>query len=232
MSHQTTATPQSQPQSSLRRAFLLRFAPLGLGVLALIGLVLFLTTHPGLHPDLFFEDTISFANRNEPYLGLLSNLGVLLWVSGGTFCLLTALLGWQTRCLDRRLTMYLALVALGGIYLGADDLLNFHERWLLNYLGIKEIFTLGAYGLIAVVVVITFYREIRARHFSLFIIFAALFIFSELIDISRPAVPPMTANPLAVLLEEGSKFLAIIAFWTYCLHLSCTSLKERLSPSG
>lgn len=235
MSEQVSNPLMSKPLASsrsIRWDLVISLIPLGIGLLLLAGIAIFLSRRPDLHPDLFFEDVTIFATRSEPYLGMMSNLGSLLWISSASFLGIGALVGAHLNNFDRRFARYLGVLAVFVAFLGVDDLLLFHERAFRIYLHIPEDFTLGAYFVIMGIVVVYFFKQIRAHEFRFFLLFAALFIFSEIVDVLRPPAVVLTAPPILEFLEEGPKFLALVTLWTYSIRVSYYALKEALQKQG
>lgn len=222
----------SLPNSQSRKVSWMGFLPLLFGGFVLLFMALFLSRNPHIHPVLLFGDLMDFIDPQfqQPYIGLFSQVGMIFWFSGASFCGLAAFLSWKLGRLPKRWVYFLAVVAFGTAYLGLDDLLLFHERLLPVYLGINEKLIIIFYGVLSLAALVYFWREIRAHQFIYFLIYAAITVFSVLVDILRTdnqqAISLML--PSATLLEEGSKFLSLIALWTYCLFLSYEALMDSL----
>ena len=218
------------------RAPLLAVLPLGLGLLALAALVAFLTRRPDIHPDLLFTDVSDFADHvkyPQPYIGLLSQLGLVFWFSGGSFCLLAALIVADSRDV-RGHAAHLLTWGAAVFVLGLDDMLLLHEHKFVVYLGLPEPASIGLYLVGFLLLVGATWRELRAHEFPLFATFTLLLLGSELVDVFRPdgEARLLETRPVYTVLEEGLKLLGQIALWTYCLRLSVSALLDHRDAGG
>lgn len=221
--------------SSPRRP-LLAVLPLGLVFLILAALVGFLVSRPDIHPDLLFSDVSDFADPvkyPQPYIGLLSQLGLVFWFSGASFCLLAALIVADLDHLRGR-TVHLLTWGAAALILGLDDMLLLHEHKFVVYLGLPERVTIGLYLAGFLLLTRISWRQLRATELPLFTAFAALLLGSELVDVWRPDGDArlLETVPAYTLLEEGLKLLGQTAFWTFCLRLSLSTLRDRRDARG
>ncbi len=214
---------------SLTRGTMLSLIPLALGVLVMVALTIFFARRTDIHPDLLFTDVSDFADYvkyPQPYIGLLSQVGLIFWFSGGSFCLLAGLILLDTGRTPKRTTLYILALGAMGFYLGLDDMLLLHEHLLVVYFHLSETLTnalyLGAFPLL----IVLFWREIWKTQFTFFLLFVALLLCSEIVDMTRPDANAAILHtiPMFTMLEEGTKFLGLIAFWIYCLRLSFRTL--------
>jgi hypothetical protein len=221
---------------SITRGTLFSLIPLTLGALAMIALTFFFSNRHDVHPDLFFTDMSDFADYvkyPQPYIGLLSQVGLVFWFSGGSFCLMAGLVLLDSDRLSNRMKAYIFAWGFMGFYLGLDDMLLLHEHLLVVYLRLPENLSIALYLGIFPLVMVSFWREIWKTQFTFFLVFVALLLCSEIVDMLRPDSnhPILSTMPLFTMLEEGSKFLGLIAFWTYCLRLSYLSLHPHHKTS-
>lgn len=218
------------PKSHSRKVNWMGFFPLLLGGLILLFMTLFLSRNPHIHPVLLFGDLMDFIDPQfqQPYIGLFSQVGLIFWFSAASVCGLAAFVNWGKDRLPKRRVQYLAAVALISAYLGLDDMLMFHERLFPVYLHLSEKVTLVIYGVVLLAVFLYFWREVGSQQFIFFLIFVGLIALTSAVDVLRTDDQRDMAMmlPSATLLEEGSKFLSLIALWTYCLFLSHEALMD------
>ncbi len=140
--------------------------------------------------------TVGGATCNGPscsYVGVVSNLGVLLWCAAAAACFLAAALTSGRRSP----LLYAGLLTTALL---ADDLFLLHEG--VYALVIEERIVFGLYALALVGFVVAFRRFLRETTPSLFAAACALFAVSLVVD------ERWAGNHL---LEDGSKFLGIVA---------------------
>jgi hypothetical protein len=153
-----------------------------------------------------------------PWVGLLSNFGVVLWFSAASLLLFVA----AQRAELRRLTLVPGLLTL---WLGLDDGLMLHEEMLPHTLGISSsVVQPGLYAIYALGLVWTM-RILRpwfAEPAFLILVAASLCLGgSAAIDMVRESHLLSERHPLkldegyAIWLEEGLKLLGIVAWWGY-----------------
>jgi hypothetical protein len=216
-----------------KRVLLLQLIPLGIGALIMLATAVFLIMHPAIHPDIMFDDTMSFVDFKTytipPYLSIFSYLGFMFWFFGSGFCMVGILI---IRRIDQasssRAVYFLAALAGMGLIMGLDDMLRLHENVIPYYFGIKEIVTLGFYGLYFVFLIVAFRKEIATHNMLFLVLFYVLFGFSEVVDILSPEAMQLQGSPLLAALEEMPKFLGLIAFASYCLYFTYYEITRHL----
>lgn len=215
---------------------LIELVPIGIGVLLLLAIVIFLFIRPNVHPELLFDDWMAFVDFDSfsipPYLSAMLTISIVLWVSGGAFALIGALILLGNQADRLQVAGFLGGLAVIGIYLGLDDSLRIHENLIPFYLGIGENFVMFTYIVLFALFVIRYRKAILAHHTIYFIAFVWLFGSAQLVDFFRdnviePAlILPLTSDPKLVILEEGLKFLALVFFACYCLYYSMHEIKQ------
>ncbi len=151
------------------------------------------------------------------YVGVVSNLGVLLWCAAAAGCFLAASLVVRGR---RSPLLYAGVLTTALL---ADDLFLLHEG--VYALVVEERLVFGLYALALVGYVVAFRRFLRATTPWLFAAACALFAVSLVAD-ERWAGHH--------LLEDGSKFLGIVAWSTYFLAAAAAELRALAdgAPGG
>lgn len=184
---------------------------------AIIAVVL---VQPWYEKDLMFLDTITAAEIASmccrPYYGLVSNLGIFLWVATSAICLFTALICIAKKDIDRQLHFALTAGVFTGL-LALDDAFLVHERVLPSF-GIPEKSVL-IFHMICAFLYLVLNRRIILRHdFWLLAIGLGCFAISVFIDTAFDSM-----QPVFVFFEDGAKFVAIFGWFVF--HTSvCASI--------
>ena len=155
-------------------------------------------------------------------VGLLSNLGYLLWLAAAAVALFTAYSGQP----GVRGKQY-ELLACGGWFsfiLCIDDMFLLHDRY------IGQTFLYVVYMVFAALIATRYRRQLIANRGELFLLAVALLGASIGIDLFQPnEVDQPLAYKTYQLLEEGAKFLGIATWVLYWWHASALSLKNAQS---
>lgn len=117
---------------------------------------------------------VSEAMYFPPYIGILSNLGGLIWMTTTTVCLFTAVLLNRTAVPFETRMFYLS-AGLLSLVITVDDMFRLHDQVLLGVLGIREGFFYLLYLLSIIAFLGFFRRQILQRDYLL--LAAALFFF-------------------------------------------------------
>lgn len=154
---------------------------LALGGAAITVLVARLTDNPIWKLAKDPADVIQF----QPYIGMLSNWGALLWMTTAAICLFTAaiLKSSRARPQTRRFIFFSGVLSL---ILAVDDLYMFHDRVLPRVLHIHEYFFYLLYIILMLTYVIAFMREILRHEYILFGIAFVFFVLSRRFFIRIP----------------------------------------------
>jgi len=93
----------------------------------------------------------------NPFLGFVSNLGVLVWCASAAVCLFSwAVL--RNRVDARIFASFVFYAGLLSALLLVDDFFELHELVFPKYLHVPETFTYACYGFLAVALLFTFSR--------------------------------------------------------------------------
>lgn len=152
----------------------------------------------------------------QPYIGMLSNWGVLLWVITGTVCVFSAVLLKQFNAPSASYR-FIAVSGALSLLLGIDDLYMFHERLLPRMFHIPEFFYYVLYLLTFLTYLAYFARQILKYDYLLFA--AALFLFG----LSRDYFIQIPYFGDFVTTEDMLKYFGIV-FWL--IFFFRTSLQE------
>ena len=196
----------SSPQQfdSVRRSYR-KLAAISGGLL--ISLVLFIGWQPFAPVDYIMRDPASISSH-PVYYGALSNLGVLLWSANAGICLLGAFTTW---ILSNRWEVTSFFASFGGFstFLCLDDLFQFHELLLPGNFGVPEEVLFLLYA-IALLFMLVRFRKIILRTQPLFLVISLLLFSLSIITDILPI-------PTNLIVEDGSKFIAIFAWLSYFL---------------
>ena len=205
---------------TLRATLLLAYlsALLGLCVLAWISSTI------GVPVSDFTRDPVAVM-RAPFYTGLLSNLGILLWCATAAITLFGAAV-LDKRGQRREWVLFLRWSGLVTTVLLFDDLFLFHERVFPEFLNIREGYVLLCYGLLMLVYLGIFHREILQTEFLALVLAGGFFAGSILVDRL-----PENWMPWHHLVEDGSKFLGIVTWFLY-FSRTTTSLIRRATDVG
>ena len=157
-------------------------------------------------------------------VGLLSNLGYLLWLAAAAVALFTAYSGQPGVSGKQR-----ELLTCGGWFsfiLCIDDMFLLHDRY------IGQTFLYVVYVLFAALIATRYRRQLMASQGELFLLAVALLSASIGIDQFQPSeVNQPLAYKTYQLLEEGAKFLGIATWVLYWWQASALSLKSARSST-
>jgi hypothetical protein len=156
------------------------------------------------------------------YIGLLSNLGIVLWSASAALCFFS---GVMTKNSDRVNSIFFHCSGGLTMLLLLDDLFLIHEN-APSLIGIAEEILYGIYGMLILLYVVTFRHYILQTDYLLLIFAMGLFGFSLAFDFLHIATL-LPYDALTYLLEDGAKFVGI-AFWlAYFAHTSARVLAAR-----
>jgi hypothetical protein len=153
--------------------------------------------------------------KAPPYYGALSNLGILVWVAGAVSCIFGAALLWR-RSKDRTWAGY--LLSLGGLtaVLVLDDLFLLHETVLPQLIGVRQRHVLAGYAVLVAVFLVRHRKRIIQTEYPLLVTAFGFFSLSVISDGAQTRID----LPLHYGIEDGGKFLGILAWSVYSVRLS------------
>lgn len=152
--------------------------------------------------------------RYHPVAGVLSNVGVVIWCSSAAISLFVAfVLRGTGRGRDAGLLLGAGILT---AVLALDDFFLIHDFWAREYLGIPERLTYGILGAWTLAHLLAFRREILASEYAVLATALALFAVSVAIDAAlEPWLLSLGLDRWVVLVEDGAKFLGIVAWSVY-----------------
>lgn len=203
------------PQTWLVRA--LAIVPASLLLLAVV-------VQPYVDPRWLFVDTLSAIERSgdccSVYFGLLSNLGIYIWISTGVVGLFSALLLYNNPGAPRSWWVFALVVGCFSGWLALDDAFQLHEK-VLPFLGIPQTVVLLGYASFAVLYAAIAIPILARGDVALFL-FACGCLAASLVTDQVAQID----NWKLTAFEDGAKFLGICCWSAFHLSLLYDLLRE------
>ncbi|MEO5569661.1 MAG: hypothetical protein ABIT08_11630 [Bacteroidia bacterium] len=153
------------------------------------------------------------------YLGLFSNIGILLWCGTVVVCFYSRLFIPKTE-VNKPVRIFLFFSGLITTLLMLDDLFLFHEELFPKYIGIPEKGVFVIYSNIILLYALLFRESIFK---SEYIILGMAFLFIGGSTFVKRIPMPI---PEDTFLEDAVKLLGVICWFTYFSRLSFRELKK------
>lgn len=170
----------------------------------------------------FTRDIAAIADIN-PLNGVVSSMGMILWAAATA---VAAFAAWMSRSGSVPSKQCLATTAgLSGVLL-IDDLFMIHEVFFGQVLGLSEIFAFGLYGLLALLWLGYWYRQILELPLTALWLSALAFGISFAADALDAAA--LLGADYGYLVEDGAKLIGIVN-WVVFVWLSA---RYALSPQA
>lgn len=168
------------------------------------------------------RDPIQLLN-GKPYIGILSNTGILFWC----FTIATLFLSAKiARDLGRPKILYQFFFFAGLLTLLflVDDFFLFHDVIFPDYLHASEIYFYIFYGLSASSLLYFFRKVILESDYILLLLAFALLSSSVLMDLDILFSLGIYL-PGSLVIEDGCKFMGIISWFVYFIRICYTNIK-------
>ena len=206
---------------------LLLYLPIVAGLAALVA-VYFVADIP---LRIFFIDPV--AEFNAPmYVGLLSNLGVLLWGAAAAVCLFAGWICFQSSH-NRENAWFLASAGLISAILMLDDLYLLHEEVFEERLFMPQKLTFAIYGFMVLALLIRFRNLILDTDFLLLVLAFGFFALSIAIDVfvEEEEFTVFGGIPGRHIIEDGLKLLGIATWSVYFVRTSMQQVAPLIRES-
>ncbi len=180
-------------------------------IIIMLSLTVLLSLHTGIPLEEFTRDPTAIANVN-PFIGAISNIGILFWCISTSVCLFTFF-----NIVERRNnkvnddTLFLLFFGLTTLILLLDDLFLIHESIAPVFLNISQKQIYVCYGMIVLFGIVRFKNIILqtewiilSSSFSFFALSLAIDIFGNSLDFSK-----------STFLEDSFKLLGIVSWVCY-----------------
>lgn len=197
-----TTLPKIVRTEGLARVLLLVFVPAIVGLLVLAAI----SVGSGITISTFVRE--SKASVEYPFVGLLSDIGILIWTAAASICLFTSLVlrKWKS---DRLVADFLLYSGVLTTLLMLDDFFLIHET-----VALRDRYLFLAYLLGVVFIMVRFRKLIQHSAYEL--LFVSLFFFglSLFVDVGQNRVEEVIGD-WRILVEDGFKFLGIVGWFAY-----------------
>lgn len=177
----------------------------------------------------FLRDPAATMERH-PFIGMVSNAGVLLWTATATICLFSWSIIRHSRN-QKPFAVFLFYSALLTVLLLLDDLFLLHEVVFPDYLGIPEKLVYIAYGSLALFWAVKLQKCIRETEYLILLTSFAFFGLSVFIDMFEHPIKSVFGGGNTLLLEDGFKLLGIAGWFGYFLRLCLNLLRASNDPT-
>ncbi|MGQ8337686.1 hypothetical protein ACUNWD_14145 [Sunxiuqinia sp. A32] len=157
--------------------------------------------------------------KTHPFVGFLSNIGVIIWIVTATISLFTSYLIEKEKLQNRYLFHFFS-GAITSILL-VDDLFMIHDRIFPIYLKISEVPLFIFYGIL-ITVYLYYYRK-QILKYDYIILLIALFMFAFSLGVDHFDVE----SEFIHFFEDGPKLLGIAAWFVFYLSASISDLSTN-----
>ena len=167
-----------------------------------------------------FRDPVHITHESA-FMGIFSNFGILISCACASICFFTFALLYSVNK-DNKKHFFFLYAGIMTLILLLDDLLLMHEIFYPKFLNIPEYITFGAYAFMLGFFLFTFREQIFKSEYIILILAGALITFSFFMDFWN------SNKTGSLLLEDGSKFLAIVTYFIYFAKTCFKAIKTNL----
>lgn len=164
----------------------------------------------------------------HPFVGAISNLGVLFWCATAAILLFSWSIRPRTGIPEKNIFSFFLYAGLLTIILTIDDLFMVHDAFLPTYCGIKEIHSYIFYVIAFFFGFIIFKKQIISTKYVILVLALAFWGLSVMFDLFQPGIEKSIGGNWRILLEDGFKFLGIIAWFDYFTKTCISSIEKLL----
>lgn len=189
--------------------------------LALLAVVAAAARVTGIAPARFTMDPAALAGAH-PFLGVVSNCGVLLWTAAAAISLFTALLLYGRRA-QRECARFLLAAGLLTAWLMLDDLFMLHEWLFAAVLGIPQLIVFMAYAVLIGLFLVRF--RVVVAHSDKLLLGLALAFFAASAAADQMPGAWFSAWGWLYLLEDGCKLLGIVGWLGYFTSVAAAAMQ-------
>lgn len=162
------------------------------------------------------------------YLGLVSNLGVLLWCSTAAVCLFSGGMSLNVSK-DREVSLFMLCSGLITSMLLFDDLFLLHEEVLPDHLFIPQKLVFAAYAGLTLTYLFRFKRMILNTEYTLLLLAFGFFGLSVFVDLFvTPEEFLIAGYHGRHLIEDGLKLFGIVTWSAYFIRVCIQKVRPLL----
>lgn len=166
----------------------------------------------------------------HPLTGFLSNSGILLWCATGSVCAFSTFILYKRK--PGRIFWFLLSSALLSLYLLFDDLFLFHDYLSEYYLHFSEEKVYFVLILSLAIYLFAFRQIILHTRYIFLLLSLGFFAGSLVVDvILQPYIESSLGPSWRIFMEDGSKWIAIVFWFSYFLHTSINFVRGSLSKA-
>jgi hypothetical protein len=155
------------------------------------------------------------------YFGALSSLGILGWAATCTICLSTYFMLNGSR--DKKTRSFFLFSGIFTLFLLFDDLFMMHDVVFPKYLGINEKIVLSVYPILSAFLLVYYRGRVAGSAYGRLFIALAFLGLSNVVYSVFPKV-----NGLALIFEDGFKFLGIVGWAIYFFDTAFSVLEYEI----
>jgi hypothetical protein len=201
-------------KTCLKRNSLFVYAKVLIPAIIFLGITGWIAVTKDLKFGFFTQDPIQTLNA-KPYIGLISNVGIIFWAFTSAVLLFSAQL-CRKQGKTNNISSFLFWAGILSLFLLFDDLLMFHETFSESIF--FSIYFLGLAGIIYF-----HFRTILNSDYFLWLLAIMLLGSSVFIDLGTRFGLRL---PHSSIFEDGFKFLGIIMWFSYFLRTSYKSVNN------
>jgi hypothetical protein len=149
--------------------------------------------------------------EGKPYVGVISNVGILLWTASASILFFSAILG-TTLNIPKRLVQFLVYGGVLTSLMLMDDMFLFHDVIFPEYLNISQSFFYISYGIILIIYLYLYKSVLLTTDYILLLAAFGLFAASVAVD---EFVENVVELPAEYLVEDSFKLLGIISWFAF-----------------
>ncbi len=223
----TMTTPHASEETKSSMPFVIVFY---LALMAVLVLIAGASTYFKIPLTSFVEDTTTVLNA-PVYIGILSNIGALLWTATATVCFFGA---YVTRTTAKQAaSAFLIWSGMIITLLLIDDYFMLHDSVLYLLFHLNENVIFGLYFVLISWYIYRFRSVLRTTNYRLFGLALGLFLFSTVFDklpgvVTKLHIPFRYSYQTIDFIEESGKFLAIGTWLAYYLQTSIACIRRAV----
>ena len=149
--------------------------------------------------------------EGKPYVGAISNVGILLWSASASILFFSAILGTILN-IPKRLVQFLVYGGVLTSLMLMDDMFLFHDVIFPEYLNISQNFFYISYGIILIIYLYLYKSVLLTTDYILLLAAFGLFAASVAVDEFVEHVVELRAE---YLFEDGFKLLGITSWFAF-----------------